>query len=260
MGIHSDVPQRIFLPLNNVDRGRAFALPVSSNRVSGFQCLHQPLVERLALAPLEDLRNPIEHVFAGETVALHRKIMMFLSAGPGDALLPSPGGSAPVSVDHGKLPGLGTGILARKNVPNLSCAAALLQEPDPVYTEIGVQARLRRHRSDTALRVSKELADCWNGRRSSYAKRAGLRAAGNNGKRHQSALSGSVLDRDWKGVGKLDLALFTSALPHLPEPSITFPGSVRLEKHLRHLNDDTVRDAAGSMGGYLAREARSSAE
>ena len=162
--IDGDVGPRRYGP-DDEQPGRLHAARIAAGRLTGVEGIHQPLRHR-SFPVLVGARHVLQHVFAGERIALDREILAGDVAGvaaevneilrveiPVDHVLAGIDGGAPFRVDHRELPGVAARILVGQLLDDLRGTQSLLQQLDRFRAVEAVGCRLRGDGADPRNRV-----------------------------------------------------------------------------------------------------------
>ncbi len=105
--IHADIPQRVFLFLHDIDRGRELAEAVSTVVKSGFEPVDETAHQGLVRVGQKCGDGALDDIAAGEAVALHAEPVADEGSGPVLAAGPRPHRRTAIGIEDGELAPLG---------------------------------------------------------------------------------------------------------------------------------------------------------
>jgi uncharacterized protein YecT (DUF1311 family) len=184
MVIDPDVPQRVFLGVDHIDRRRGFAVAVPTLQVAGGDGGQQPLHQRPIHGLAERRRHRYQHLAPSQPIALYAKLFTGDKATPGQAALAGPARHLALPVDHRHLAQRHDGVGALQLGNDLRRGSPLSQQPESIQPQIRIDLGLGRDRAHPGGGVAQQLAHGGHGGGGGHTELPAARTSGDNGKRH----------------------------------------------------------------------------
>src|SRR5690606_38409663 len=139
---HPDVPERIFLAIDDIDGRGNLPLRVASLRITCGESLEETVGEGKTGAPHEGPGRRLQHFRTGKAVSLNTEPGPCQVARPGNALFPGEGRRRTGAVDHRELALLAAGIPGGKAVADRGGGRTFPEMAEAVDADIRVELRL----------------------------------------------------------------------------------------------------------------------
>src|SRR5581483_10320359 len=145
--------------LDDHERRRLLAAPVSARGLRGVEAVEEPSLERIARASLERVGKRVDGLRADEDVSLRGVARAGAAAGPLEAALAGVRRASSLAVDDAELPLVPSLVGGDEPSHHLVGVVPLAQQGEPVRSVARVRVCLRRDRADVRLRPRDDRAD-----------------------------------------------------------------------------------------------------